>query len=259
MMFAKDLGPMVQTIARRKLLGWFPTQKSIFSMTSSNNHWGPSAQDTAFTASMCQNFVDQVYRHPMDSEGDGKGEKMNMSDKMGSTSLKVQGGSDTSNPSVCLSHKLHQNQSSGNQLCPSGDLNSLSAGFKITGNASTTMVSHAKLNIKAQALELAFDHSRSNLMRLGLKNTDMSNYMSNFSHSEVSTSKLSPCYQGEDNYGRAEQGPFFLVSGSCEADGAMTTDRCKTSTPHFIFDLPFLRARLGQANALGQDTFLQQS
>lgn len=254
MMFAKDLGPIVQTIARRKLLGWFPTQKSIFSMTSSNNHWGPSAQDTALTASMCQNFVDQVHRHPMDSEGDGK-EKMIMSDKMGSTSLKVQGGSDTSNPSVCLSHKLHQNQSSGNQLCPSGDLNSLSAGFKITGNASTTMVNDAKLNIKARALELAFDRSRSNLMRLGLKNTDMSN----FSHSEVSTSNLSPCYLGEDNHGRAEQGPFFLVSGSCEADGVMATDRCKTSTPHFIFDLPYLRARLGQANALGQDTFLQQS
>lgn len=255
MMFAKDLGPIVQTIARRKLLGWFPTKKSIFSMTSTNNHWGPSARDTAFTASMCQNFVDQVHRHPMDSEGDSKGKKMNMSDKMGTTSLKVQGGSNTSNPSVCLSHKLHQNQSSGNQLCPSGDLKSLSVGFKITGNASTTLVNDAKLNIKARALELAFNPSRSNLMRLGSKNTDMSS----FSHSEVSTSKLSPCSLGEDNHGRAEQGPFFVVRSSCEAAGVMTTDRCKTSTPHFIFDLPYLRARLGQANSLGQDTFLQQS
>ncbi|EXC35222.1 Bromodomain and PHD finger-containing protein 3 [Morus notabilis] len=94
MLFAKDLGPVVQMVAGRKLLGWFPAQKSSFSMISSSNDGEPSSFDSVFSAPICQNFLDQIRRHPsivensrdrMDLDDDKKEEEMNIGDKMGTT------------------------------------------------------------------------------------------------------------------------------------------------------------------------------
>lgn len=54
------------------------------------------------------------------------------------------------------------------------------------GNKSTPMVDNTKLDMEAGTLELAFEHSHLNSAKLELKIMDASN----FSHSEISSSKF---------------------------------------------------------------------
>ncbi|PON46173.1 Bromodomain containing protein [Trema orientale] len=283
MSFVEDLGPVVQMIAKQKLLGWFPLQKTPLSMTSNNIHSEPVTLDPVIIGPTSQNCLDQVHGHPTVAESSSERMDLEDTDKIGKTCLgskmgsynstfaaefscerktehglkwgEVQDRSDTTIPSFRLRDNIHHNQSIDTQLCPysilarAGEINSSFAGFKNTGNKSTTLIDQAELEIKAHQLKPAFEHSHSSLLKL--RNMDASS----FGHSESSTSKLSSWHLGGDQ-GKAELGMNYVVSSLSEAGRAMTLDQFKPSTSPFIFDLSFLRARLGQTNSLGQDTFL---
>lgn len=138
MLFVKDLGPVVQMIAKQKLLGWFPGQKSQFSMTSDNCHCGPGTLDPVIPAPS-QNFLDHVHGHPSLAEKSSERRDLEDGDEKGKTCLggkidtydstiatesgcerktehvstwgEVQDRSNTTIPSVFFSDTIHNSQS----------------------------------------------------------------------------------------------------------------------------------------------------
>ena len=285
MLFVKDLGPVIQTIARRKLRESFPVQNCQIPITSNCSSRETSTLKSAITAPISQNFKDLVHKHPTfatnssgktDFEDTDNKEKTSMDSKMAEVSTQfsnereiiqgvtwwnVENRNDTTIPGLCFSDKVHHDQSSNTQshllsLARAGELSSSSfAGSKNRENESTSLIDQAKLDNVAPSSEADFAHHYLKLSEVKLRNIDNSS----FGHSEASTSKLSFGCMTEGDQFKATQGLIHVATNSAEAGQAMTLDRCKPWTFQFKCESPSLEARFGQLSAFGQRTFLQQS
>ncbi|XP_024934851.1 uncharacterized protein LOC107431380 isoform X1 [Ziziphus jujuba] len=260
MLFVKDLGPTALMIAKRKLLGLF---KGQFSTACTGIQWGHSILDTMNITSKSQICLDHVAEHHTvtrntihrtDSSDADEGEKAYMGRKIGLSDamVQVQSGSEKNKahdtigekvhtmnvmtiPGVCGSEKVHPNQSNGIQLSTfslfahAAVFNSSIAGYKSTDNMSTMILDPSKLDDQSRSLESPSEHSHSNLSGPKLKLHDLSSFY-------------------HDNG----------VNPSSEGSQTLTSDQWKSPTPKFIFDLPYLRARLDQKISSEHDSFLKQ-
>ena len=269
MLFVKDLGPTAQMVAKRKLLGQYEERKSLFSVKCMNSQWGPCIQDAENAVPISQNFLNHVPEHPtvgkinidgVDLRDADIGEKAYISSKMvfhhatvemesvseikshDTTGGKIHTSNDITNQGVFFGEKVHQNQTNDTPLCSYSLLargkgfNCSIAGCKGTGNNSTMILEQSKLYSQEQMSEPTFDNCRSNLSEVKLKNLG-----------KISN-KLS-----------SAPGQNHGVTSSSEVTQALIPDRSKPPTSQFIFDLPYLKARLGQINFFGRDSLIEQS
>lgn len=259
-LFVKDFGPTAQMIAKRKLHGLF---KGQFSTTCSSVQWGRSNLDTMNTAPKSQIFPGHVAEHHtvtkntihrIDSRDADEGEKAYMGRKIGLSDamVQIQSGNEKNKasdtigekvhtmnampiPGIYDREKVHQNQSNEIQLSSfslftqATGFNSSIAGYKSTDNRSTMILDPSKLDNQSRLLKSSSEHSHSNLSDPKLKLHD-----------------LSSVYHGNG------------VNLSSDGGQTLIPDRRKSLTPKFIFDLPYLRARLDQINSSGHDSFLEQ-
>ncbi|KAL5550377.1 hypothetical protein UlMin_000553 [Ulmus minor] len=233
MLFAKDLGPVVQKIAREKVLGLSSTRTSQLSMASANTSCRSSSLDTLVATPMSHHFPNQVPGiEKIDSEDVNKGQK-----------------APTRSDMTIQSDQLRPNQSDDTRLCSyslaqTRDFGSSLTWFKSSGNKSTTVISDkGKLDNGTRTLESALE-----------QNTGVSS----FYLAKSSMNMMSSGHMGGQDQVTAALGSNSGVSCSSEAGQALILDQLKPLTSsQFTFNLPYLRARLGQTSSLGQDRFLQ--
>lgn len=275
MLFVKDLGPTAQMVAKWKLLGQFQERKNLLPMKCTNTQCRPGILDPVNTVPMSQNFLDHVSEHctvskntigGVDMRKTGIGEKAYVDGKMvphnatiemdsvgeikyalGTTGGKVHALNDVTDPGVFFGEKVNWNQTNDTDLClyslmaRGKGFNCSIAGCKSTGNNSTMILDQSKLYNQAKVFESPLDHY-SKFSELKLKNLGLSSF-----HHDAVSNKLS-----------SAPGQNHGVRSSSKATHALISDGLKPPTSQFIFDLPYLRARLGQMNFSGRDRLLDQ-
>ncbi|XP_050214304.1 uncharacterized protein LOC126665527 isoform X2 [Mercurialis annua] len=291
MSFVKDLGPTAQMVAERKLNGWsteggnYLNSASTLSKASNcKNHAGSNFGGWIPAATNMKSQNVTGYGADMHDDYD-KREKSCSGDKMGIYGTFGNGGNafrairqeewnrnDFEAGGVSKSNHFQQNQSNSFEIgLPLSNSNGKNLHFTVAGLNSKK--NSAPLDMEKSnsdgTLQPAFDYSQQNIFERRL--ADKYSYSPAAWSLETAVDGKSGCDHstGMDNpssvymmgchEAAAARDARHEIGRTTETEWTWNSNRAATPVSQFIFDLPFLKARLDEMNCFGEDRLVQES
>ncbi|KAL6337797.1 hypothetical protein AAG906_039764 [Vitis piasezkii] len=259
MMFVKDLGPVAQMVAKKKLQDGGPMNpivqlklKSLVSGSKISEYplyhiQGPAAHVLkSSSGGIHLTVADEGVRADSDVTMANSGTGGEVAPN-GGAKITCNGGrgKDHSSNRVNFPAVLGIQLASYSSTC-AGDLNPSFDGMMNTGNKSRPiLVDTGKLDHQVQPLVLSSEPSQSNMFeKFTLKTTPASSHINNSLHDSV--------LQYLSNEDLAATTPTPKFTSSAQAGLVSGLNQPKPLVSQFIFDLPFLRSQLSQMNSSGQ-------